>query len=108
MTANAVMSLVSRQYVTVENISAFHVNAPDASTNVTTLTVEFAFKASSSDPVTGDWHAGIWLGTSAKPAAAVLVGIGGVVLAAGQYTVWIRITGAIEQPVWNVGSLRIR
>lgn len=73
----------------------------------TSYTVQVAFLTSSSGlPQVGDWHAAGWdqnaIGTYV---AQVLVGTGGVGLAAGTYYVWIQITAAPETIVRQVGQL---
>lgn len=64
----------------------------------------------SASPASGDWHAASWY----MPAAGVymaqcLVGPanGGVVLAAGDYTVWAKVIDYPEVPIDSVGILTI-
>ncbi|MGW2692340.1 hypothetical protein ACWC3Y_10815 [Streptomyces sp. NPDC001296] len=96
----------SRQYVQ----ALVDVTVAGQPYNPTVDTVEFAFSAVSARPTT--WYTGGWDGTQPVPGtngytAQVLVGPGssGPTLAAGKYTVWIRITDTPEQPVINVGQL---
>lgn len=78
-----------------------------AITNPSSYTVQAAFLASSTaTPQTADWHAGSWdqnvIGTYV---AQVLVGTGGVALAAGTYYVWVQVTASPETVVRQVGQL---
>ena len=78
-----------------------------ATVNPTGDTVQFAFPAAASAPVT--WFAGSWETTAAGTyVARVLVGpTGGVItLTAGSYyDVYIKITDSPETPVRNLGTL---
>lgn len=71
----------------------------------------FAFKTTDDEPELADWNAGEWetdttvYGTTYY--ARILIGTGGVVLAAGKYKVWVRWTVAPETPVRKAGVLTI-
>lgn len=67
-------------------------------------TVEMAFTISG-DPVT--WHTAAWVSGASPPRTRLLVGSGAVELAAGLYTVWLRITDSPEVPVIRAGFLQI-
>lgn len=71
--------------------------------------VEVAFKAPGVDPAGPDWHAASWETAGTSFYARLLVGpVGGLVLAAGTYKMWIRITDAPEVPVLEApGTVRI-
>lgn len=74
----------------------------------TSDTVEFAFKDSTAEPEEADWTAGSWESSSGKYWARILVGPDGdVTLTDGEYHTWIRITGATEAVVRNVGLLKV-
>lgn len=62
------------------------------------------------DPAPGDWKAGLWeVPAAGVYLAQVLVGPanGGVVLPAGDYRIWLKITDNPEVPVEVVGILAI-
>lgn len=74
--------------------------------------VAFAFMPNPADasPGSGDWHTGSWIATtSGTYAAQILLGPnnGGLVLTAGVYNVWIRITDSPEVPVEQIDLLQI-
>lgn len=67
---------------------------------------KMAFVGVGQEPVEADWHDATWFGGNT---AAVLVGPdnGGVLLADGTYSVWLRILANPERPTGPVGLLRI-
>jgi hypothetical protein len=65
--------------------------------------VDFAFVAGTADPADTDWTAGSWSGSDAR----ILVGPTAKQLAAGDWTVWIRLTVGDERPVRQVGRITI-
>jgi len=81
--------------------------------NPTGDTVEFAFTPVTAKPAAGDWKTGTWDGTQPQTPgnayiAHCLVGPGGTVaLAAGKYTMWVRVTDNPEVPVIPFGRLHI-
>lgn len=96
-------SSLSREFVRVP------VAATEAGATVdpTSDTVEFAFTASG-EPGPADWVVGEWETADSTYFARVLVGPGGTKeLADGRWFVWLRITGATEAPVENVGTITI-
>lgn len=98
----------SREYVHVP-VRAQSAGLP---VDVSADTVEMAFQAGSTAPAPGDWRAASWdvdsTITPARYRAQCLVGPGGTVeLAAGVYSVWVRVTDAPEIPVRRAGQLRI-
>jgi hypothetical protein len=103
-----VMSAASLEYVRVR----IDVTGDDGSAiNPTTDPVAMAFTLGA-DPVSGDWQDASWTtdSTGTRPVyrARCLVGPGGtVLLTAGLYTVWVRITDSPEVPVLSSGYLRI-
>lgn len=75
-------------------------------------TVQLAFMAEGEDPDVTDWHTGTWeTDSTTVPTtyfARCLVGpTGDVVLVAGIYDVWIRITDSPEAPVLKTGNIQI-
>lgn len=102
-------SALSCQYVQAA-VSATVSGAPY---NPTSDVVQFAFTRAPAAPGPSDWVAGSWDGATPRPpgstyAAQCLVGPGGTItLAAGTYTMWIKITDTPETPVINVGLLKI-
>jgi hypothetical protein len=75
-----------------------------APVNTTADPVSIAFKTSGK-PSSGDWHTAAW----DDKAARILVGPGngGVVLTAGTYSVWVKVTDDPAVPVINAGQLVI-
>ena len=95
----------STEYVLVPRIKAFATTSPDAQVSVTTFAVDFAFLARGHDPISSDWHAGEWADEST---ARFLFSPDELNLDLGTiYRVWLRITGAVETPVHEVGAIRI-
>ncbi len=80
-----------------------------AAVNPTTATVSFAFKTTGLPADPGDFTNGEW--ETAGTAYFGRIRVGGVgtgatkELAVGTYTIWIKIAGATEQPIRQVGTL---
>lgn len=66
---------------------------------------ELAFMATTNRPGVGDWEAGTWDTDSGRYMAQCLIGAGALVLAAGRYAVWIRVTLGDEVVVRHAGAL---
>jgi len=98
------LSVLSTEYVRVP-VAATVAGAPyDPRGDV----VQFAFVADGVNPVSGDWHTGLWDGGNNPYVAQCLVGpTGGVALAVGVYNMWVKITDNPEIPVRLVGQLMI-
>jgi hypothetical protein len=83
-----------------------------AAVDPTGYTVQVAFTADGTDPVSGDWKTGSWE-TDAAPVpdrywAKCLVGPGGAVaLAVGTYVAWVKITASPEIPVLRCGLMEV-
>jgi hypothetical protein len=77
--------------------------------NPTADTAEIAFVGPGVTPAPGDWHAGTWetAGTGVYYARLLVGPVGGLVLATGAYTMWIRITDNPEVPALEAGGLRV-
>lgn len=75
-------------------------------------TVAMAFLSDWIDPVSGDWHPGMWsTGITGLPVASINPGPGGLALAVGSYYVWVRITDAALSAspiVQQVGTLIVQ
>jgi hypothetical protein len=99
------LSSLSKEYVRV----SVHAKENGVVVNPTTDVVQMAFTAGI-DPVGGDWKTASWeTDATSEPDtyyARCLVGPGGTVtLAAGRYTVWLKLTDATEIPVRKIGQL---
>lgn len=75
-------------------------------------TVQMAFIPSAATPAGADWKTALWdTDTSTVPAtyrAQCLVGPAGTItLAAGTYTVWIKIADSPETPVKRAGQIKV-
>lgn len=72
--------------------------------------VALAFLANGVTPSSGDWHAATWQTFGGANYAACLVGPanGGVVLAMGTWTTWVRVTDNPEVPVMQAGYLNVK
>jgi len=83
-----------------------------ANYNPTGDVVQFAFMPPRIKPADSDWHAGTWT-TNPGPEymAQCLVGprTGGVVLAVGEYVIWVKVVDNPEDfvPPGGVGTLTI-
>ena len=78
--------------------------------NPTGSTVQMAFLAlpPPTQPAANQWQAAIWQSTSQPFTALCLVGPNGTItLAAGQWYVWVKITGSPEIPVKFAGVLQV-
>jgi hypothetical protein len=103
-TSDATISALSTEYIQV-NIQAIVAGEPY---NPTADAVSFAFTYGTSAPVT--FYTGSWTTTAqGMYLAQCLIGPqnGGVVLAQGSYTVWIKISDDPEVPIRPVGTLTI-
>lgn len=95
---------VSREYLYLPGITAFDSLSPDHTTDPTTLPVQVAL-TTDNDPVEADWINAEWVDTTT---ARILTGPGGTITpAVGVYQIWLRVTGAVEQPERRVGTLRV-
>ncbi len=75
-----------------------------------TMTVEIAVVAYGTTPASGDWKTASWYTATASFAAGarLLIGQGtSVVLAAGNYVAWWRVTAGSERPVRKSGIVKI-
>lgn len=80
--------------------------------NPTGDTVVMAFIAGPAAPTSGDWKTASWdTDASTYPPtyiAQCLVGPGGTVtLAAGTWTVWVKVTDSPEVPVKRAGQMKV-
>lgn len=96
---------VSRELLYIRNVQAFDADSPDSATDPTTLPVQVAFMLTG-EPTTADWHDAEW--EDATTARILLGPGGGVVLTAGRYGIWLRVTGAVEEPERRVGTLTVQ
>lgn len=78
-----------------------------ASLDPTSDAVEFQFPAVGDGLQAANWEAGAWVAGAHPYTAQILIGAGGVVLTAGVYEVWVRITDAPEVPVLYAGRLEV-
>jgi hypothetical protein len=103
------MSVVISDLSTVYVKSRIVATVNGTTYNPTGDTVEVAFKAPGVDPAGPDWHAASWETAGTAFYARLLVGpVGGLVLAAGTYKMWVRITDAPEVPVLEApGTVRV-
>jgi len=101
--------------LSISSLSTVYVQVPVSATfngiihDPTADTVQMAFMTGTAKPSGPDWHTGGW-DTAPGPvySAQVLIGpSGGVSLAVGVYTVWLKITDSPEIPVDTVGFLTI-
>lgn len=85
-------------------------SAAGVAVDPTADTVQMAFLATASAPVSGDWKTASWeTDASTNPDtyyARCLVG-SAVTLTAGTYTVWVKVTDSPETPVKRAGLLRV-
>jgi hypothetical protein len=99
---------LSTQYVQVP----VRATSGGLSYNPTADTVQMAFLAGWAPPGSGDWKTASWAGTIAVNgiySAECLIGPqnGGVSLAVGSYTAWLKITDNPQVPVFITGTLTI-
>lgn len=74
--------------------------------------VEMAFTLNEANPVSADWNAAVWqVNTTTTPItynACCLVGPAGTVqLAAGEWSVWVRVTDSPEVPQIPISGLLV-
>jgi hypothetical protein len=99
-----VISSLSKEYIRVQ----MYAKEMGVEVNPTSYVVEFACTAIDANPISGDWKIGNWEVDGATYLARIAVGPGSVpavVLAVGNYDVWVRITAPSETPVKKVGQL---
>lgn len=101
------ISTASLEYVRVP----VRASEAGATVDISTLTVQVAFTAETT-PVSGDWKAAAWeTDATTDPDtyyARCLVGPAGTVtLAAGFYSVWVKVTDSPEIPVLLAGRLQV-
>jgi hypothetical protein len=93
--------------LTISHLSTQYVKVPieDSPAELDTLPVQMAIVPQGQDPVSGDWKAASWIGTS----AAVLIGPGTPLALAKNltYGVWVKITSSPEIPVLGPFDLHI-
>jgi hypothetical protein len=102
------ISTASLEYVRVRVAAT----SAGAAVNPTSDAVSMAFIAGAAAPVSGDWKTASWdtdaTTTPVTYRAQCLVGPSGTVtLAAGTYTVWVKVTDSPEVPVRRAGQLRV-
>lgn len=96
--------------VSISAVSKEYVHVPvSASVELNTQTVEFAFLTTGTPDGATTWTAAAWEGSPANTRTArLLIGPATAMpLAAGSYTVWVRITDVTETPVRQAGSITI-
>lgn len=99
------LPVISREYLYINGIQAFDANSPDHATDPTTLPVDVALTSGIDEPASGDWTAAEWVNATT---ARILTGPGGALTPdAGTYSIWLRITGAVEQPERKIGRLAV-
>lgn len=95
------------QLLYIPGIQAFNVNSPDPA-DPTSLPVYVAFLPhGTNEPGVSDWLAAQWLPfAAANPQTArISVNPATLSLVQGRYDIWLKITGATEQPAGKVGTL---
>jgi hypothetical protein len=102
------LSTASLEYVRVPVAS----ERSGASYNPTSDVVQMAFLTSAGPPVSGDWKTASWDtdATTYPPTyyAQCLVGPAGTVtLAAGVWSVWVKVTDSPETPVKRAGQIKV-
>lgn len=77
--------------------------------NPTSGQIYFAFTDNTSPPASGDWVAGTWESADDVYWALCLIGPddGAIVLPAGEYDVYVRLTKGLETVVNQVGILAV-
>lgn len=102
------LSVLSTEYVRVP-IAA---TSSGATVDPTGDTVQMAFPVHGVDPVNADWKAASWeTDATITPHAyyaRCLVGPSQVVLAAGTYDVWVKVTDNPEIPARLAGQLQVK
>ena len=99
------IALVSTEFLSAD-VSAM---AGGIGINPTTFPVDFAFTTAGAEPQSGDWHTGQWGSSNAPYVAEILIGPanGGLVVAKGTYTIWVKVVTSSQVPVISVGTLVI-
>lgn len=100
------LSSLSREYIK----SRVRLYSAGAEIDPTTYTVEWAFKNTTDEPEAGDWVAGSWESNAdaTKHWVRCLIGPGGTTtLTDDTYYAWVRLTGATEIPVRQIGKVVI-
>lgn len=95
---------VSKEILYVPGIQAFDESSPDYA-DPTVLPVQFAFVPPGTDPQPGAWQNGTW--TSGRTDQAQILIDPTSMNLSGQVAVWLRVTGAVEQPERQVAILNI-
>lgn len=97
----------SKEYLYVPKITAFSTTSGEV--DPTTLTVEMTLlPTTQAVPAESDWVAASWAPGAETATARVLVGPGtDLVKSVGEYNVWVRVHGAVEQPERPVGKVKI-
>jgi hypothetical protein len=75
--------------------------------NPTADVVELAFAPGLTEPAGTAWNVAEWETAGADYFARIVVGPLGVVLAEGDWGVWVRVTDTPERPVHRAGTLTI-
>lgn len=96
---------ISGELLYLPGIAAFDYRSPDAAVDPTTLPVQIALIPFGANPTNGDWLTAQWYDTTT--ARALLGPTGLADPAVGLWAIWLRITGATEQPERCVGALTI-
>ena len=100
---SATLPQISREYVKVSGITAFF---EGTEADPTSLPVQAAIVPQNSYPEDSDFVSAQWVDTRT---VRLLVGPGGALdPGPGQFTMWLRITGAVERPTRAVGAVVIR
>ncbi len=102
------ISTASLEYVRVRVAAT----SSGAAVNPTGDSVSMAFLATNAAPVSGDWKTATWdtdpTTTPVTYRAQCLVGPSGTVtLAAGTYTVWVKVTDSPEVAVKRCGQVKV-
>lgn len=100
----ATLPAISRELLYIPGIQAFDLRSPDAAADPTSLPVSVALIPPRTQPDDGDWQAAEWFDATT---VRILVGPPALTETSGNLVVWLRITGATEQPERPVGPLRI-
>lgn len=72
--------------------------------------VEVAFTAPGAEPAEDDWYVAAWGAPTATGCTARILigpGAGAVTLTDGTYSMWVRVTAAVQQPVLEAGQVSI-
>ncbi len=103
------LSRTSKLKVYIPEITAFAAGSGEA--DVTTLPVQVSLLAEGTFPVETDWTTATWLAGATTPTAWFLLSGpnkgGAIERAPGEWTLWLRVKGAVEQPEEPVGLVII-